>query len=311
MRFSLMEDAIFSTIEKWNLLYEKMQSSHGIYSAFSGWVYFETLISKLPKLLSIGLIALAMLYLPLDSCAEPTTENIPEVVPTPAASKLSLKSISSGPSDSKYIALTFDDGPHPVITLKVLEELRIRNIKATFFVLGERVKLYPSILQQVFTEGHEIGNHTYTHQNLHALSDEAIETEIRETQNIIKKNIGFEPKHFRPPYGVLRAESKWLLQQYHLQNILWSVDSQDWKFHNEDIIYNFVVQRVRSGSIVLFHDIHPGIMQALPRILDTLLAEGYHFTTVTDLCGLPSFCPETQDIPFKAQNPVLRIQSLK
>jgi peptidoglycan-N-acetylglucosamine deacetylase len=259
-------------------------------------VHFETYVArklKQPKPWSIVLVALTMFLLPSPIYSEEViAENIPAVVLTPVVNELTLRSISSGNSADKRIALTFDDGPHPVITLKVLEILRARNIKATFFVLGERVKLYPITLQQVFIEGHEVGNHTYTHHNLHGLPNETIETEIGKTQCIVKETIGVEPRLFRPPYGaMLRPESKKFLQQYNLQTILWSVDPRDWKYHNEDNIYNFVVHQARSGSIVLFHDIHPSIIQALPRILDTLLAEGYQFTTVSDLCGLPSFLP--------------------
>jgi peptidoglycan-N-acetylglucosamine deacetylase len=238
------------------------------------------------------LVAATLLYPQAKSWSEePAVQDLLNPVAVRLQNGFLTDSISSGLSSDKRIALTFDDGPHPVITLKVLDQLRSRNIKATFFVLGERVKLYPEVLQKTFADGHEIGNHTYSHRRLQTSSNEAIESDIRTAQNIIKETIGFEPNLFRPPYGALNPESKRILELHHLQTILWSVDPEDWKFRNEDLIYRFVVQHVRGGSIVLFHDIHPVILDALPRILDTLAAEGYQFTTVSDLCGIPAVHP--------------------
>src|SRR5436190_19853364 len=109
-------------------------------------------LRRFSKLHGASLAVLTLLYMSPQCGSE---------IASTSALQAPENSISSGPSGDKRIALTFDDGPHPVITPKVLEELRVRNVKATFFVLGERVKLYPEVLQQIFAEGHEIGNHTY------------------------------------------------------------------------------------------------------------------------------------------------------
>lgn len=222
----------------------------------------------------------APLYIPLSPAAP-----LPSVV-RPVATSDTLRTISSGPTMNRRIALTFDDGPHQSITLKVLEALRSRSVKATFFVLGERVKLYPSVLQQIALEGHEIGNHTFSHHSLKELSAEASNQEVSLTQDIIKQTVGFEPRLFRPPYGALRADTQAIFRQHNLQIVLWSVDPEDWKFRDATFIHDHVVKNVQPGSIILLHDIHPAIIAALPRILDTLIAQGYVFTTVSDLCGV-------------------------
>ncbi len=192
----------------------------------------------------------------------------------------------SGPSTSKIVALTFDDGPHRTITPKVLEQLRQRNIKATFFVLGDCVKRHPAILRQIAAEGHEIGNHTYSHRILKFMTNDLIDREITETQNQIKAAIGCEPCLFRPPYGSFRPDSREIFHQHNLSVILWSVDPRDWRIRDEERIFQAVTTQTQNGSIILCHDIYNSTLQALPRILDALLAEGYQFTTVSELCGL-------------------------
>ena len=227
-----------------------------------------------------------------ESVSVQPAQEAPDAASPKHESSTSVQVFRSVTSTNKEIAITFDDGPHPTFTFKVLDELRARNIKATFFVLGNRVKQYPWIVQQIANEGHEIGNHTYSHRLLTAMPSEVIEREITETQNLIKQATGHEPSLFRPPFGAFRPSAKEIFQKHNLSVILWSVDPRDWKVHDEDRIYRSVTNHVRSGSIVLCHDIHLATLHALPRILDTLLAEGYQFTTVSQLCGLPSHQPK-------------------
>lgn len=199
-----------------------------------------------------------------------------------------LRVVSSGPTTLKQVALTFDDGPHRTITPKILDILREHQVKATFFVLGERVKLYPWILRQIVAEGHEIGNHSYSHRFLTAMSNETIGREIFETQNAIKNAIGYETPLFRPPYGAFRHDTRAIFHEYGLSIVLWSVDTKDWRVRNPDKILHSVISQARNGSIILCHDIHEVTLEALPQILTTLKAEGYTFMTVSQLCGLPT-----------------------
>ncbi|MDD2709563.1 MAG: polysaccharide deacetylase family protein [Verrucomicrobiae bacterium] len=193
---------------------------------------------------------------------------------------------SSGTSDSKKIALTFDDGPHPTYTYKVLDALRERNIKATFFVLGQNAKRYPWILRQISAEGHEVGSHAFSHTLLTKLSAEAVEKEISDTQEIVKDATGYEPRLLRPPYGAHGSSVRESIVKHHLDVVLWSVDPRDWRQHDEEKLFNSITNQVRSGSIVLCHDIHLSTVKALPRILDSLLQQGYQFSTVSEVCNL-------------------------
>ncbi len=227
----------------------------------------------------------------LSSDLPPSVPAVPVEVPPskPPEEEAAVQVISSGPTTFKQIALTFDDGPKPKYTLKILDILRERNVKATFFVLGECVRLHGWILRQIVAEGHEIGNHTYSHLVLKSknTTEEMIEDEITRTQNEIKNSIGYETFLFRPPYGAFRPQTKSIFHEHHFAVILWSIDTQDWRSKNSDQIFHAIVDHVRNGSIILCHDIQKATMEALPKILDALLDEGYEFTTVSQLCGLP------------------------
>lgn len=234
------------------------------------------------------------------SVPAPLPPSVPGTVPPRPAEEIQPKAptegeihvpvITTGPFSSKQVALTFDDGPHPTITLKVLDVLREHHIKATFFVLGERVRRYPWIVRQIVSEGHEIGNHTYSHLFLKAKrsTDEVIDREIAVTQNLIATAIGYEPQLFRPPYGAFRSSTKAVFRDHNLNVILWSVDTQDWRVRDRDRIFQAVTNHVRNGSIILFHDIHKATLQALPDILAHLEAREFECTTVGEMCGLPA-----------------------
>lgn len=212
----------------------------------------------------------------------------PMALPALSADEPLVPTLTQGPANKNLVALTFDDGPHPVFTPKILDELRKRKIHATFFVLGERVKRYPWIVQQIIAEGHEIGNHTYDHRLLTSLSPEEATKEIDLANNEIKAITGYETSLFRPPYGELRADTKMYLREKNYKVILWSVDPMDWKIRNSDKILSYVVQHTQRGSIILCHDIHKTTLDALPQMLDVLLEEGYEFATVNQLCDLPA-----------------------
>jgi polysaccharide deacetylase family sporulation protein PdaB len=213
-------------------------------------------------------------------------EDLPTTPETKPESVTPLPIFSSGPSDSKRIAITFDDGPHPVYTYKILDELRAKNIKATFFVIGSSAKRYPWILQQIVAEGHEIGNHTYSHTLLSRVSSEKMDEELNRCQEAIREAIGYETTLFRPPYGVYRSHAKAITQQHHMDIILWSVDPMDWRYHDEERVYQTVTSHVQNGSIILCHDGRPSTVRALPRIFETLQEKGYEFTTISNLCKL-------------------------
>ncbi len=185
--------------------------------------------------------------------------------------------------NKKYIALTFDDGPHYKYTSLLLDGLKERNVKATFFVLGCNAEKNYSLLKRMADEGHLIGNHTYSHKNLYRLKETKIKEEIDKTNQIIEAITGKMPKYFRPSYGNYNGK---ILKLANMEAILWNVDSLDWKIKNSKRITYRVINKVNDGSIILMHDIYKSSVNAALLIIDKLQQEGYEFVTVEELLNM-------------------------
>lgn len=183
-------------------------------------------------------------------------------------------------SSTKMVALTFDDGPHPKVTQQILKTLEKYDAKATFFVLGESVNKYPKVLKQVFDEGHEIGNHSYSHAKLTLLPLDQIRFQIQSTDAAVKALTGENTTVFRPPYG---AYDNIVTSQLKVPKVLWTVDTLDWKHHDSKKTLQVVQENVKNGSIILMHDIHQTTADSLDAILATLEKQGYEFVTVSEL----------------------------
>jgi peptidoglycan/xylan/chitin deacetylase (PgdA/CDA1 family) len=187
----------------------------------------------------------------------------------------------------QYVAMSFDDGPHPQNTPRLLDMLRERNIRATFYVIGRNVELYPSVVRRVVAEGHEIGNHTYTHRSLTTLSDALVREEINKTRDAIQHAAGVQPRTLRPPYGALRqSQRQWIHAELGLPTILWSVDPLDWKRPGPPIVAQRILAGVTPGAIVLSHDLHSQTVDAMPATLDALIQKGYKFLSVSQLIAM-------------------------
>lgn len=180
----------------------------------------------------------------------------------------------------KRVALTFDDGPNPKTTEQILDILNKYDAKATFFMLGSRVEYYPDIAKKVQANGHELGNHTWSHKDLTKLSAAQIANEINRTTSIIEQVTGEKSTVFRPPYGAVNAHVR---GQTAMPVILWDVDTMDWKYHDPVRILQTIQQHTKDGSIILMHDIHQSTADGLDNILAYLQGEGYMFVTVSDL----------------------------
>ena len=188
----------------------------------------------------------------------------------------------------KYVALTFDDGPHPVYTEKILEILRNNNAKATFFVIGENAESYPSLVLAEYEDGHEIGNHTYSHPDMKKLSTESVIEEIEKTQDIIYDITGKQPEIFRSPCGVYSDELVEAIENVGCKPILWSwrQDTKDWTLPSVKSIVKTVTENIQDGDIILFHDYNKKgspTPDALELILPKLAEKGYSFITVSEL----------------------------
>lgn len=189
-------------------------------------------------------------------------------------------------TNKKLVAMTFDDGPHPVHTPRLLNMLAKRNIKATFYVIGQKAATHPGILRRMIREGHEVANHSYTHPNFTKLSRASMESQLSKTAKIIFNVTGVHPNSFRPPYGATNSNiKKYCIEKYGYPTILWDVDPKDWKRPGVATVSNRIINGARSGSIILAHDIHQPTIDAMPVALDTLLRRGYVFITVDQLLG--------------------------
>jgi peptidoglycan/xylan/chitin deacetylase (PgdA/CDA1 family) len=194
--------------------------------------------------------------------------------------------------DGPYIALTFDDGPSATLTPKLLDLLAARHIKATFFVIGENVAEHPEIVARAAREGHEIGNHSWSHPNFGKMSDGGVRRQLQQTDDAIKNATGKRPTLMRPPYGsITTREKRWIHDEFGYDIILWDVDPYDWKRPGPAVVRARILKETRPGSIVLSHDIHPGTIEAMPSTFDELEAKGFKFVTVSELIRMVTARP--------------------
>jgi len=197
------------------------------------------------------------------------------------------------PADKKLVALTFDDGPSPGWTPQILDALKKVNARATFFMLGEHAQKYPDVVRRVAAEGHEIGNHGFSHSVLLYYKKEEIESEISRTEKIIKDIVGVTTTLFRPPKALLTKGERKFVKSLGYEVVLWSLNSKDWVTFDDKYIVRYLAKNVRPGDIILFHD-SGGALKAeggdrhetvltIPRLVEKLRERGYEFVTVSEL----------------------------
>lgn len=199
---------------------------------------------------------------------------------------------------SKLIAITFDDGPGPY-TAGLLDELAARDVKATFFVSGYRAANYPRTLKRMVAEGHQLASHTQNHENLNTLSSAKIASEISQTQTYITEAGGDDPAYIRPPYGNANKTVRALAG---VPLINWSVDPEDWKYHNADTVCSNILAGSYDGAIILVHDIYQTSVSGALAAIDKLLSQGYEFVTVRDLLLRRGITPEAGVMYYDAKN---------
>ena len=191
------------------------------------------------------------------------------------------------PVSGNYIALTFDDGPHPQNTPRLLDILRARNVKATFYVIGRSVDLYPQVVRRTVAEGHELGNHSHTHRLLSKLGDTELRSEMKRCRDAVSNAAGVQMRTMRPPYGGLLQRQRQLVHdEFGYPTILWSVDPLDWKRPGPSVVTSRILSGTNAGAIVLAHDLHSQTVDAMPATIDGLLRRGYKFVTVSQLLAM-------------------------
>jgi peptidoglycan/xylan/chitin deacetylase (PgdA/CDA1 family) len=184
----------------------------------------------------------------------------------------------------RVVALTFDDGPDPRNTPKVLDALDRQNIKATFFMMGRNVERYPAVAREVMRRGHEIGNHSYSHPKLVWMSPARVREEIERTDKLLR-DIGVSGDiHFRPPHAAKFIVLPCVLVEMKRLSVLGDVDPEEWKRYAAPVMTESILRQVRPGSIIGLHDPN-GIetLRTLENILPALTTQGYRFETVSQL----------------------------
>ncbi|MDX3517872.1 polysaccharide deacetylase family protein [Streptomyces scabiei] len=180
----------------------------------------------------------------------------------------------------KCIALTFDDGPAAPETANLLAHLARYRARVTFFTVGQNVAAHPDLVRAEAKAGHEIGNHSWNHPDLTRLTPRQVASQLNRTSAAIKAATGKAPLLFRPPYGAVNHTVKTVTT---LSPVLWDVDTEDWKYRDPARVARTVIDKAQPDDVVLLHDIHPTSVAAVPEILRTLSARGYHFVTVSHL----------------------------
>lgn len=277
------------------------------------------------KTIQLTLLGVALVF---SSCTG--KKNPPTVVANPTLTQTlpkakAAKSTSSKSSTSKYaysgprvpglkvshvnvpgnfVALTFDDGPSPTLTPRVLDILKQHNAKATFFVVGRSVEKNKDILARAVAEGHEIGSHTWSHIRMTSSGTAKVVSEMDRSCAAIKNATGFAPKVMRPPYGAVNANIVSLMKsRYGMPTIMWDVDTRDWQHPGVSVVINRAVGQARPGSIILLHDIHESTLRAVEGVVTGLQARGFRIVTVSQLLALNQYAAQqaaAQTVPAEA-----------
>lgn len=193
--------------------------------------------------------------------------------------------VSSGavwkqPEKIKKIALTFDDGPHPVYTPMLLDGLKKRGVRATFFLMGSAAEKYPDIVKQIADDGHLIGNHTFHHVSLENADEKMIQREVVSANELIEEISGEYPQFIRPPFGQC---DKQVENQTGMLCVLWNIDPLDWCTADASKVVQRVLKNARDNGIILMHDQYKTSVMAVFTVIDELQKQGYEFVTVDEI----------------------------
>lgn len=189
--------------------------------------------------------------------------------------------------DQQVVALTFDDGPHAKLTPIVLDVLKKHQVKATFFVQGQSVKAYPDVARRAIAEGHELGNHTWSHAYLSKVGRAKATDQLMRTSDMIESTTGQRPKVMRPPGGfVTAALADWVLSDLGMTSVMWDVDTNDWRRPGTAVIAQRAISGAKAGSFILVHDIHPATVAAVDAIVTGLKQRGFTLVTCSEMIAM-------------------------
>lgn len=233
--------------------------------------------SRWKRLIAVFFIVMTLAFF-LDNAVNPT-------------SQLYGKVFFKGSPEGKMVALTFDDGPSPYYTWKLLALLREKGVKANFFLIGREAEKYPELVRRIVKEGHSIGNHTYTHANLLERRKTTVRKEILRCDEVLESITGQKPLLFRPPHGFRRPVVSSISSELGHVQVDWSVCPRDWIRPGAKRMLRLMAKKVRPGSIILLHDgggDRSQTLEVVPIIIDELRGLGYRFVTIEEMLDLPS-----------------------
>ena len=194
-----------------------------------------------------------------------------------------------GKPGKKQLLLTFDDGPDPEYTPKILKILNNYDIEAVFFCIGKKSQKYPDLIQKIVANGHVIGNHTWTHSwKFTFAGSEKVEKELTETERIINKIVGKRPRLFRPPFGVTNPIIAKTVHELNYKTVGWSIRSLD-TVMKPDRMKLRVTNQIGHGKVILFHDNRKSTLEVLPAIIEDCISHGYEFAGVEEVLGLKPY----------------------
>lgn len=233
---------------------------------------------------SEGIVSIEIPLKDISELLSPTVRDVFSIQkPTNEIAPLVQQQISSVDCDvAKCVALTFDDGPS-LYTGTLLDTLAQNQVPATFFVLGRSAKIQPDSITRIVAEGHELGNHTWDHKDLRTLSGLDIAAQLQKTDDLLYSIVGLKPKNVRPPYGAYNNE---VLKHINRPIILWSVDPEDWKKPTQEELIKRMTS-LKSGGIILAHDIHQSTVKVIPEVIYELKKQGFTFVTVSNILRQP------------------------
>ncbi len=197
------------------------------------------------------------------------------------------------PAGEKYVALTFDDGPRKGTTDRLLDGLKQRGVRATFFLIGQQIEANAGLVTRIAEEGHQIGNHTWSHQRLDGAMPDQAAQEVERTEAALESLLGGGEYWLRPPYGQVAAGTE---ASFGVPMVKWSVDPRDWESRNAEKVTRAILENVEPNSIILMHDIYPTSVDAALKVVDRLQEEGYWFVTVEELLSLNGVTPEAGEM---------------
>ena len=183
-------------------------------------------------------------------------------------------------AESPMIAFTFDDGPNPDYTKRILDVLKENYSHATFFVVGNNAENYPDMLKEIALAGCELGNHTSSHKNLTTLDSDGIKSQVAKVDESVQNATGSKTTVIRPPYGAYNDQ---VLSQLEVPVVLWNVDTEDWNSRNAQKIAKKILESVHDGDIVLMHDIYDSTAEAVEIVVPELKKRGFQIMSVSEL----------------------------